>query len=135
MLPLREQTPQGADRRVRGIARGNARPLYCDAMTDPNPDERPSFLARLAIVATIGIVILQIGLGVAGGMDAKRGVAVDTEDWILVVLFPAVSFFAIACLYYLFKGKPTNAEAFLAEQLTTVWLWSLFLGAIYCFLI
>jgi hypothetical protein len=56
-----------------GVARGNAWPLYCDAMTDPNPDERPSFLARLAIVATIGIVILQIGLGVAVGMDAKRG--------------------------------------------------------------
>ena len=105
-------------------------------MTDPNPDERPSFLARLAIVATIGIVILQIGLGVAVGMDAKRGGDVDTEDWICVVLFPAVSFFAIACLYYLFKGKPTtNAEAFLAEQLTTVWQWSLILGAIYCFLI
>ena len=109
--------------------------MYCDAMTDPNPDERPSFLARLAIVATIGIVILQIGLGVAVGMDAKRGVAVDTEDWILVVLFPAVSFFAIACLYYLFKGKPTNADEFIGEQLGSVWLWSLFLGAIYCFLI
>ena len=103
-------------------------------MTDPNPDERPSFLARLAIVATIGIVILQIGLGVAVGMDAKRGVAVDTEDWILVVLFPAVSFFAIACLYYLFKGKPTtNADAFIAEELTSVWIISLFIGAIYCF--
>ena len=104
-------------------------------MNDPNPDERPSFLARLAIVATIGIVILQIGLGVAVGMDAKRGVAVDTEDWILVVLFPAVSFFAIACLYYLFKGKPTNADEFIGEQLTAVWQWSIILGAIYCFLI
>ena len=109
--------------------------MYCDAMTDPNPDERPSFLARLAIVATIGIVILQIGLGVAVGMDAKRGGDVDTEDWICVVLFPAVSFIAIACLYYLFKGKPTNADEFIGEQLGSVWLWSLFLGAIYCFLI
>ena len=105
-------------------------------MNDPNPDERPSFLARLAIVATIGIVILQIGLGVAVGMDAKRGVAVDTEDWILVVLFPAVSFFAIACLYYLFKGKPTtNADAWVAGELKAVWLMSLSFGAIYCFFI
>lgn len=131
MLPLREQTPQGADRRVRGVARGNAWPLYCDAMTDPN--EKPSFLARLVIVATIGIVILQIGLGVAVGMDAKRGVAVDTEGWILVVLFPAVSFFAIACLYYLFKSKPTNADAWVAGELKAVWLMSLSFGAIYCF--
>ena len=102
-------------------------------MTDP--DNKPSFLARLAIVTTIGIIILQIGFGVAVGMDAMRGGDVDTEDWILVVLFPAVSFFAIACLYYLFKGKPTNADEFIGEQLGSVWLWSLFLGAIYCFLI
>ena len=102
-------------------------------MTDPN--EKPSFLARLAIVATIGIVILQIGLGVAVGMDAKRGVAVDTEDWILVVLFPAVSFFAIQCLYYLIKGKPTNADAFIEKDLTSVWVLSLFFGVIYCLLV
>lgn len=102
-------------------------------MTDPN--EKPSFLARLSIVATIGIVILQIGLGVAVGMDAKRGVAVDTEDWILVVLFPAVSFFAVACLYYLFNGKPTNADEVLAEKLSSVWFFSLVIGAIYSFLI
>ena len=134
MLPLREQATQGADRRVRGIARGEAWPLYCDAMTDPN--EKPSFLARLAIVATVGIVILQIGLGVAVGMDAKRGVAdVDNEDWILVVLFPAVSFFAVTCLYYLFKGKPTNADEVLAEKLSSVWFFSLGIGAIYSFLI
>lgn len=134
MLPLREQATQGADRRVRGIARGEAWPLYCDAMTDPN--EKPSFLARLAIVATVGIVILQIGLGVAVGMDAKRGVAdVDNEDWILVVLFPAVSFFAVACLYYLFKGKPTNADEVLAEKLSSVWFFSLVIGATYSFLI
>lgn len=134
MLPLREQATQGADRRVRGIARGEAWPLYCDAMTDPN--EKPSFLARLAIVATVGIVILQIGLGVAVGMDAKRGVAdVDNEDWILVVLFPAVSFFAVTCLYYLFKGKPTNADEVLAEKLSSVWFFSLVIGATYSFLI
>ena len=97
-------------------------------MTDP--DDKPSFLARLSIVATIGIVILQIGLGVAVGMDAKRGVAVDTEDWILVVLFPAVSFFAIACLYYLFKGKPSNADAVVASRLYRVWGVSVIGGAI-----
>ena len=104
-------------------------------MTDPNTDERPSFLARLAIVATIGIVILQIGLGVAVGMDAKRGVAVDTEDWILVVLFPAGSFFAIACLYYLFKGKPTNADEYIADEVCYCWGLSLLFGAIYSFFI
>ena len=104
-------------------------------MTDPNPDERPSFLARLAIVATIGIVILQIGLGVAVGMDAMRGGDVDTEDWILVVLFPAVSFFAVACLYYLFKGKPTNADEYIADEVCYCWGLSLLFGAIYSFFI
>lgn len=94
-------------------------PLYCDAMTDPN--EKPSFLARLAVVATIGIVVLQIGLDVAVITDAKRGMNVDALDWILTVLFPAVSFFVVACLYYLFKGKPSNADEIIASRLYRVW--------------
>jgi hypothetical protein len=102
-------------------------------MTDP--EDKPSFLARLSIVATVGTIILQIGLGVAVGLDAKRGLDVDTEDWLLVVLFPAVSFFAVACLYYLFKGKPTNADKAIADDVCYFWGLSLLFGAIYSFII
>ena len=102
-------------------------------MTDP--EDKPSFLARLSIVATVGIIILQIGLGVAVGLDAKRGLDVDTEDWLLVVLFPAVSFFAVACLYYLFKGKPTYADKAIADDVCSCWKLSLVFGAIYSLII
>ena len=100
-------------------------------MTDPDPDERPSFLARLAIVATIGTAILQIGMAYAITTAERRHTEVDNESRSLLYCLPAVSFFSVACLYYLLKGKPTNADAVIASRLYRVWGASVIIGAIY----
>ena len=102
-------------------------------MTDPNPDERPSFLARLAIVATIGIVILQLGFvfEIVAGM--KRVGRVHPESWLPLILLPAVSFLAVACIYYLFKGKLTDTDKVIAHRLLICWLTSVLGGAAYYF--
>jgi hypothetical protein len=133
MLTPREQTPQGSDRRVRGIARGNAWPLYCDAMTDP--DDKPSFLARLAIVVTIGAVALQLFFGIlAMWMKMSNGKA-PSEAAFIVGIFPTLSHFGVAGLCYLFGGKPTGANEVIFSRLSRVWIVSFIGGAIYFFLI
>jgi hypothetical protein len=101
-------------------------------MTDPE-ENPPSFIARLAMVATIGIVVLQLGFvfEVVGGM--KRVGRRLPESWLNLILLPAVSFLAVACLYYIFKGKPTDTDKVIAHRLLICWLSSVLGGAGYCF--
>jgi hypothetical protein len=102
-------------------------------MTDP--DEKPSFLARLAIVATIGAVAFQIFLGIVSiWMKMKNGKA-PSEASVFVGIFPALSHFTVAGLCYLFGGKPTGANAVIFSRLYRVWAVSIIVGAIYSFLI
>lgn len=52
-----------------------------------------------------------------------------------VCLLIALSYLVVAGLYYLFKGKPANADAVIASRLYRVWGVSVIAGAIYSFLI
>jgi hypothetical protein len=55
------------------------------------------------------------------------------ESWLPLILLPAVSFLAVACLYYLFKGKPTDKDKVIAQRLLICWLTSVLGGAGYYF--
>ena len=125
VAPSREQTPQEADRRVRGVARGNAWPLYCDAMTDP--EDKPSFLARLAVVVTVGVIGLQM---YNAGWASLTGHWRSIDALSVLVLYPGIFLLGVAGLYYLFKGKPSNADAAIASRLYPVWGVSVIGGAI-----
>jgi hypothetical protein len=138
-------------------------------MTDP--EDKPSFLARLSIVATVGVVVSQFVLFVGGVMEKRFinrayptkqkefsdaevfGKAViniddlpddattaqpkvfDGHSLLFVCLLIALSYLVVAGLYYLIKGKPTNADAVIASRLYRVWGASVIVGAIYSFLI
>ena len=147
-------------------------------MTDSK--DKPSFLARLVIVATIAGVLFQLVLCVGGVIEKmsidraytleqrehsdaevklnaaiKKGGAIHIDDLPLeatgrflpqrkimdgrvllyVCLFYALSYLAVAGLYYIIKGKPTNADAAIASRLYRVWGVSVIVGAIYSFLI
>ena len=96
-------------------------------MNDPNPDERPSFLARLAIVVTVGVIGLQI---YNAGWASLTGNWRSIDALEVLVLLPGIFFSYVACLYYLFKGKPSNADAAIASRLYPVWGVSVIGGAI-----
>jgi len=102
-------------------------------MTDP--DEKPSFLARLAVVVTVGVVVLQLVLcveGVEGKINSGRSLY---RGWFFVCLLPTISHIAVAGLYYLIKGNPINTDAVMASRLYRVWAVSAIGGAIYCLLV
>ena len=98
-------------------------------------DEKPSFLARLAIVVTIGVVALQIFLGIVALWMKMNGGKAPSEAAVIVGIFPALSHFTVAGLCYLFGGKPTGANAVIFSRLYRVWAVSIIGGAIYSFLI
>jgi len=102
-------------------------------MTDP--DDKPSFLARLAIVATIGAVAFQIFLGIVSIWMKMKGGKAPSEAALFVGIFPTLSHFGVAGLCYLFGGKPTGANAVIFSRLYRVWAVSIIVGAIYSFLI
>jgi len=64
-----------------------------------------------------------------------RSEVFDGMAFPFVCLFFAFSYLVLAGLYYLIKGKPTNADAVIASRLYRVWGASVIFGAIYSFLI
>lgn len=72
-------------------------------MTDP--DDKPSFLARLAAVVTIGMAIFQIILFVEAIRESRAGVSKMSDAWTTLILFPTVSFCAVGGLYYLINAE------------------------------
>ncbi len=99
-------------------------------MTDP--EDKPSFLARLAVVVTVGVIGWQIYWAGLVSLTGRWG---SLDALTVLILMPGLSLLGVAGIYYLFKGKPTNADEFIAEELTSAWSISLGLGAIYCFFI
>ena len=89
-------------------------------MTDP--DDKPSFLARLAVVATIGVLALQVFMWV-WREQFLRGQPSVFEVWLLF-FFPFFAHIAISVIYYLFKGMPTNADIVVKHQIQFVWNFS-----------
>lgn len=69
------------------------------------------------------------------GPPPARTRALEGKALLFVCLLFALSYLAIASLYYLIKGKPTNADAVIASRLYRVWGASVIIGAIYSFLI
>lgn len=94
--------------------------MYFDAMTDP--EYKPSFLARLATLATIGVVIIQIMMAIEVRPHAAS---------VVLIFIPAFSFMAVAGIYYLFKGKPSGADSVIASGLYRAWSVSVIGGAAY----
>jgi hypothetical protein len=92
-------------------------------MTDSN--EKPSFLARFSILATIVTIIFQSLTSFTIGSDAAV---------LVTLIYPAFSYMVIAGIYYLFKGKPTEADTVIAGGLYQVWFFSLVIGAVVFFL-
>lgn len=116
----RQVTPSGPEPHTQqGVALGKARPLYFDAMTDP--EDKPSFLARLSILGTIAAIIMQMTTSFVEG----------SRDAIVVTMFiPGSLFMGIAGVYYLFKGKPMGADSVIAGRLYQVWGASLLGGGL-----
>lgn len=102
-------------------------------MTDP--EDKPSFLARLAIVVTIGALAWQIVLGFVALLDKINDGKAPANAAFFVGVCPTLAYFTVGGLYYLFKGKPTNADAVISSRLYRVWVASALGGAIYFFLI
>lgn len=89
-------------------------------MTDP--EYKPSFLARLATLATIGVVIIQIMMAIEVRPHAAS---------VVLIFIPAFSFMVVAGIYYLFKGKPSGADSVIASSLYRAWSVSVIGGAAY----
>ena len=105
--------------------------LYHNTMN--NPDDRPSFLAGLAvplaILVTVGVVLFQLFLGMV--FLYKKGMSHSTADaTVLVGIYPALVHLVVAVLYHRFKGMP--ADKVVNFLLHSVWTVSVIGGAIYC---
>lgn len=84
-------------------------------------DDKPTFLARLSILETIGAVILQMTMSfVPGSRDAA----------VTLIFIPGFMFMGIAAIYYLFKGKPTGVDSVVANRLYQAWIASLVGGTV-----
>ena len=102
-------------------------------MTDP--DDKPSFLARLAVVATIGVLAFQLFAGIVMLWEKMRRGKVPNEAILFVGIFPVLAHFAVAGIYYIFKGKPTNADIVVTFWIYRAWAISLIGGlAFYIFI-
>lgn len=89
-------------------------------------EERTSFLARLAILATIGVVIVQVIMACEVRPHAAP---------VVLIFIPAFSFMVVAGIYYLFKGKPTGADSVIASGLYRAWSVSVIGGAVYSLIV
>lgn len=94
-----------------GLAVGRPWTLYGLAMT--TPDDKFSFLGRFSILATIGVILCQLLVCFAGLFSAEIKSKGDAA--VILIFFPALSFMAIAVIYYLFKGIPSGADKKLSE--------------------
>jgi len=87
------------------------------------PDDNPSFLARLAIVAHIGVVVSQALLGlycvVAKFQDAPPPISPSQGLFFFLVL-PMLFHAAFFGFYFLVKGKPKDADKHLEEEVLPV---------------
>lgn len=99
------------------------------------PDDNPSFLARLAILATIGAILTQIANGVflAVVVDLADTTAPlsprNAKDTLInVLIVPAIIYLGTAGIYYLFKGRPKGVDSRIASGLYYTWGISLFVG-------
>jgi len=99
--------------------------LYYDTMTDP--EDKPSFLARLAVVVTVGVIGWQIYWAGWASLTGSWG---SLDALTVLILMPGLSLLGVAGIYYLFKGKPSPADAVFASRLYRVWGVSLIGGAI-----
>ena len=102
-------------------------------MTDP--DDKPSFLARLAIVVTFGVLAFQLFGGILALWEKMKRGKVGGEAIAFVGIFPVLAHFAVAGIYYIFKGKPTNADIVVASWLYRAWAISLIGALAFCILI
>jgi len=98
-------------------------------MTDPV--ENPSVLARLAVVVTAGVVIGQIFFVAADLVLLASKGHMHNDTYYFVGIAAPLSLFAVASLYYIFKGKPTNADAVIASRLYRAWAISVIGGTIF----
>lgn len=103
-------------------------------MTDP--DDKPSFLARLAFVVTIVVLALQIFGGIVARSNINWPNSYDYKLGVfLVSFFPLLAHSAFACIYYLFKGQPMNADSVVKSLLFRVWTLSYIFGIVFLNLI
>jgi len=67
------------------------------------PDDNPSFIARLSLVAQIGIILFQAFMVFYGDLEF---LSLDDKKEVKFILWviPAVSHLAVACIYFLFNG-------------------------------
>lgn len=116
----RQVTPSGAEPHTQqGVAPGKTWPLHFDAMTDP--EDKPSFLARLSILGTIAAIVMQMTMSFE---PASR------DAMVVTMFIPGSLFMGIAGVYYLFKGKPMGADSVIAGRLYQAWGASLLGGAL-----
>lgn len=102
-------------------------------MTDH--ENKPSFLARFAIIATVGVVVFQVFMGADLAYRKADGyVGKFREEYLWINLLVASLYLAIAGLYYLFKGKPENADQHVASRLYAAWPLSVFWGVVFAVL-
>jgi hypothetical protein len=101
-------------------------------MTDH--DDKPSFLARLAIVVTFGVLPLQFFGGIVAQQERKTpGSAASLVGLLLLLGLPLLAHSAVAGIYYLFKGAPTNADNVVKSRLLYVWVISYIQAGIFLF--
>ena len=99
-------------------------------MTDP--DDNPSFLARLAVVVSFGVLALQIFGGMVAWFGKENPDSLDFRaGCFLVGIFPNLTFWAIAGIYYLFKGKPKNADIVAESRVKWIWFISALGGIVF----
>jgi len=96
-----------------------------------NQEDKPSILARLAILVTVGVIGWQLYFATFGLIGKYWAMDALT----VLVLVPGVFLLGIAGLYYLFKGKPSNADAVIAPLLYRVWGVSVIGGVIFAMIL
>ncbi len=120
---------------MRGVAPGVGWSFYCNNMT--NPDEKPSFLARLAIVVTFGVMVLQLFLVIVASWQISYNRDRTISDGVNIIfgvgILPVLAYITVAGIYYLFKGKPTNVDIVVTSRLYRAWVISLIGGVVYAY--
>ena len=74
-----------------------------------DPEDRPSFAARFAIISSCGVMAFQVSWACIFVRlhDRTR----DAQDaWFLIGWIPCGAYMLLAALYYLMKGMPAGAD-------------------------